>query len=139
MKDILQTIPALQAAVPTTNGGLTCLYDAVIRAANDLNGRNIPGRRVMVVLADGDNSCGGSTTALQDAINAAQAAGVRVYTIGIGTANVSNMTQLAGSTGGFFSEATTPAELLQAYQRIANSLSENQASSFCHDWGVGCS
>ena len=124
-------IPALQAAVPNTNGGVTCLYDAVVRAASDLSARNIPGRRVIVVLTDGRNNCGeGPSISLEDVINTAQATGVRIYTIGIGTENVLDMTKLADSTGGFFSEAMAPAELLKAYQRIANSLSQNQESSF---------
>ncbi|MGE3800323.1 MAG: choice-of-anchor D domain-containing protein [Candidatus Kapaibacterium sp.] len=122
-------IPTLQGAVPTTASGGTCLYQAVVTFSNELATRNIPGRRVMIVLADGDNSCA-TPTSLQEAITAAQNAGVRVYTIGIGNANTTILSQLASSTGGFFSEAVSPIELLQAYQRIANSLSQNQTTSF---------
>ncbi len=123
-------VPTLQAAVPTVADGATCLYDAVINVSNELAARTAAGRRVMVVLADGGDRCTGSTTMLQDAISIAQNAGVRIYTIGIGEAEASNLTQLAGSTGGFFSQAVSPVELLQAYQRIANALSKDQDTSF---------
>lgn len=121
-------IPALQTAVPSTvtAGTPTCLYDGVIATANDLATRNEPGRRVMVVLADGANSCPGSSRAPAEAIAAAQAAGIRIYTIGIGAADAGILTSLAEQTGGFYSEALTPSELLESYQTIANSLSRDQ-------------
>lgn len=120
-------IPALQAAVPSVaNGGETCLFEGVIFTANSLATRNIPGRRVMVVLADGANNCAGSGATLGQAIAAAQAAGIRVYTIGIGAADAGDLTALATQTGGFYSEALTPTELLASYQAIANALSRDQ-------------
>ncbi len=121
----------LQDAVPTTaTADSTCLYDAIIRVSAELGTRNIPGRRMMVVLTDGRNDCSSSTVTLQDAITAAQNAGIRVYTIGIGVFNPSDLTQIANQTGGFYSEALTPGGLLASYQRIISALSKNQPASF---------
>ena len=120
-------IPSLQGAVPSTATAFeTCLFQGVIFTASSLATRNQPGRRVMVVLADGANNCNGSNATLQQAIIAAQSAGVRVYTIGIGAADAGDLTALATQTGGFYSEALSPTELLESYQRIANSLSRDQ-------------
>jgi hypothetical protein len=120
----------LRNSVPiNAPGPSTCLFDAIVRVTQQLETRNQPGRRVLVVLADGDNSCSAGTT-IDDAINAAQSAGIRIYTIGIGAANSADLEKIADSTGGFYSEALSPSELLESYQNIANSLSRNQASSF---------
>lgn len=120
-------IPTLQAAVPSTaTAPETCLFEGVLFTANSLATRNQPGRRVMIVLADGANSCNGSAATLQQAITAAQAAGIRIYTIGIGAADAGDLTTLATQTGGFYSEALSPTELLESYQTIANSLSRDQ-------------
>src|SRR5690606_39624240 len=124
-------LPALQGASPAavTLGTPTCLYEGVIATVNDLATRSQPGRRVMVVLADGANSCNGSTTGAVQAISTAQNAGVRIYTIGIGTADAGTLTALATQTGGFYSEALTPSELLASYQQIARSLSRDQSNT----------
>lgn len=122
-------IPDLQNAVPSTAPAPeTCLYEGVLFAVNSLATRNQPGRRVLVVLADGANNCNGSNSTLANAIAAAQAAGVRVYTIGIGAADAADLTALATQTGGTYSEALSPAELLDSYQEIANTLSRDQAN-----------
>ncbi len=120
-------IPALQAAVPSVaTAPETCLFEGILFTVNSLATRNQPGRRVLIVLADGANSCNGSAATLQQAITAAQSAGVRIYTIGIGAADASDLTALATQTGGFYSEALSPTELLESYQTIANSLSRDQ-------------
>lgn len=127
-------IPQLQAAVPTqAPGGQTCLFDGIVRTATELGNENEPGRRVMVVLADGANNCGGSAETLQTAIQAATSRGIRVYTIGIGAADAGDLTAIATQTGGFYSEAVTPNELLESYQTIANSLSRDQRNTLRFD------
>jgi hypothetical protein len=126
---------ALQTAVPNVGdatGSSTCIFDALIKTIDDLRLHNIPGRRVLVLLTDGDNSsgCPGSIAA---AIAAAQANGVRIYTIGIGTSgnvSVSDLTQLATQSGGFFSLAANGTELVQVYARIAQDLSKNIPTTF---------
>lgn len=123
----------LQDAVPTTalsNG--TCMYDAVFKVSGELGVRSTPDRRVMVILADGENSCTDSNVSLDDAIAAAQGAGIRIYTIGISikAADRPSFRRLAEETGGFFSEAISPSGLLESYRQIIRDLSKNQPASF---------
>lgn len=92
-------------------------------------------QRVLVLLTDGVNNSGALTP--MDAAKAAKAAGVRIYTIGIGanqlqvpglfgamTVNPSEqldaplLTHIAESTGGEFFRATSTQELAAAYQAI---------------------
>ena len=121
----------LQNAVPTAaTADSTCLFDAIIRVSAELGTRNTPGRRMMVLLTDGRNDCVSSSITLNDAITAAQNAGIQVYTIGIGAINPFDLTQIAEQTGGFYSEALTPAGLLASYQRIINALSKDQPAQF---------
>lgn len=91
--------------------------------------------RVLVLLTDGVNNAGNITP--QDAAHAAKAAGVRVYTIGIGatemqvpdffgtrTVNPSAdldegmLKQIASETGGRYFRATDTSELATAYRTI---------------------
>jgi tight adherence protein B len=59
--------------------GDTALYDAVALAAQELAGR--PGQRNLVVLSDGRHE--GTSATLQQAVAAADRAGVTVYTVGL--------------------------------------------------------
>lgn len=124
--------PVLQGAVPNVaNGANTCISDAIIRISSDLQSQNIPGRRVVVLLTDGID--GGCNTTQAQAIAAANAAGVRVYTIGYGAAgsvDVASLTALAAGTGGFFSQTNSSQELVQIFLRISDSLSRNIPTSF---------
>lgn len=122
----------LQGAIPATaTGANTCISDAIIRVCNDLQTQNIPGRRILVLLTDGiDGGCG--VTQAQ-AIAAANAAGVRIYTIGYGaggSVNVAALTQIANGTGGFFSQTNNAQELVQIFLRISDSLSRNIPTTF---------
>ena len=91
--------------------------------------------RVLIVLTDGVNTAGNIEP--EDAARIAQAAGVRIYTIGIGSEqpvfpgifggamvnpgaglDVAMLTRLAKSTGGRFFRATDSAELAAAWQDI---------------------
>lgn len=131
IEDYSTDLTLLQSAVPDVAfADFTCIYDAVIRVSAELETRNIKGRRVMVLLTDGANSCDDAAGMLSNAITAAQDGGIRIYTIGIGSVDAGEMTQLAQATGGFFSEALNPGDLLESYQRIANDLSKNQPASF---------
>lgn len=131
LQDYTTDLALLQNAVPDmASAEFTCIYNAVIRVSAELETRNNKGRRVLVLLTDGENTCTNSTDGLNDAIAAAQQGKITVYTIGIGSVNAAEMTELAESTGGFFSEALNPADLLESYQRIANDLSKSRPSFF---------
>src|SRR5579872_4815274 len=60
------------------NGGGTLLFDAVVKASNDVL-KNQKNRKAMVVLSDGGEN--GSTASLLDAIEAAQRADTLIYSI----------------------------------------------------------
>ena len=125
-------VVTLQNAVPTLDsvGGGTCLYDALRQVVTELQLENLPGRRVLVVVTDGkDEDCGAGTT-VNDVINAANAAGVLIYTIGIGDQNDVEggiLTNIASQTAGRYFFAPDADSLVAVYQQISEDLSKNAA------------
>jgi hypothetical protein len=122
----------LITAIPTNIGGGTCTFQAVRQTLAQIRTRNVAGRRVIVLLSDGDDgACGGLTLAslLSDAVNPDP---VRIFTIGIGNGISANGRQslqsLANGTGGRFFSATTVQGLLAVYDSIATLLSQNVQS-----------
>ncbi|MEO5929673.1 MAG: choice-of-anchor D domain-containing protein, partial [Candidatus Kapaibacterium sp.] len=78
----------LRNAVPASASGSTKLYDALNTAIDQLNTRNQPGRRVIVLLTDGDDdldfSDPGGRQGRINAMAARTANNVRIFTIGLG-------------------------------------------------------
>lgn len=114
-------------------GRETAIGDAITLAVKHLTA--LPARaRVLVLLTDGVNTAG--SVAPLEAARLAKAAGVRIYTIGVGSASsalnvfgmqinapddaldVSMLTQIAQETGGRFFRAADGDQLLQAYRMI---------------------
>ncbi|HEY0199453.1 MAG TPA: VWA domain-containing protein [Rhodanobacter sp.] len=124
----------LQGAAVGLAGTETAIGDAIAVAVKRLSALPQPAR-VLVLLTDGVNNAG--SIAPRDAARAAQAAGVRIYTIGIG-ANQMNipgffgsqvvnpsadldadmLTAIATQTGGRFFRATDSDQLVDAYRAI---------------------
>ena len=124
----------LHGAVVGLPGRETAIGDALAVAVKRL--ADMPEQaRVVVLLTDGVNNAG--SIAPREAARAAKAAGVRVYTIGIGATamrvpdffgsrvvnpsadlDVSMLTDIANQTGGRFFRATDSNELAQAYRAI---------------------
>lgn len=124
----------LQGAAVGLAGTETAIGDAIAVAVKRL--ANLPARaRVVVLLTDGVNNAG--NIAPLDAANAAKAAGVRVYTIGIGATEMSipdlfgthtvnpsadldegMLRTIADQTGGRYFRATDAAQLTDAYRAI---------------------
>jgi Ca-activated chloride channel family protein len=124
----------LHGAVVGLPGRETAIGDALAVAVKRL--ADMPEQaRVVVLLTDGVNNAG--SIAPREAARAAKAAGVRVYTIGIGATamrvpdffgsrvvnpsadlDVSMLTDIANQTGGCFFRATDSDELAQAYRAI---------------------
>jgi Ca-activated chloride channel family protein len=124
----------LHGAVVGLPGRETAIGDALAVAVKRL--ADMPEQaRVVVLLTDGVNNAGSISP--REAARAAKAAGVRVYTIGIGATSmrvpdffgsrevnpsadldVSMLTDIANQTGGRFFRATDSAELAQAYRAI---------------------
>ncbi|SEO45760.1 MULTISPECIES: VWA domain-containing protein [unclassified Luteibacter] len=124
----------LHGAVVGLPGRETAIGDALAVAVKRL--AEMPEQaRVVVLLTDGVNNAG--SIAPREAARAAKAAGVRVYTIGIGAnamrvpdffgsrvvnpsadLDVGMLTDIANQTGGRFFRATDTDQLAQAYRAI---------------------
>lgn len=124
----------LHEAVVGLPGRETAIGDAIAVAVKRL--ADLPQQaRVLVLLTDGVNNAG--SIAPREAARAAKAAGVRIYTIGIGATamrvpdffgsrienpsadlDVGMLTDIANQTGGRFFRATDTDELAQAYRQI---------------------
>jgi Ca-activated chloride channel homolog len=110
-------------------GGATKLYDAVYVAVDDAL-RHEVGRRIMVVLSDGDDTQ--SVLKDQDAIQAAQAHDVMIFGVGVRSsrfrADFGKLRQFARETGGlFFNSRARLDDLEDAFARI-NAAIKNQYS-----------
>ncbi|MBL7998060.1 MAG: choice-of-anchor D domain-containing protein [Candidatus Kapabacteria bacterium] len=108
----------------------TCLYYGIQRSVQLLDRRENP---VLVVLSDGEDACqGAESTTMNQAIQSAISAGVKVFIVAItdssDTGNamfISNLKQIASRTQGevFFARTTT--EINNAYNEITKKLSQN--------------
>ncbi|MEL7058797.1 MAG: VWA domain-containing protein [Acidobacteriota bacterium] len=111
---------AARAAVNslTNNLGFTSLFDATVDAAN--YSTTVSGRKALIVMTDGlDND---SSASLQDAIDAARAAGVPVFTIGFGNADLDVLMQLGQQTGGLIFQGVSSADLQTIFQQVGQTL-----------------
>jgi Ca-activated chloride channel family protein len=124
----------LQGAAVGLAGTETAIGDAIAVAVKRLSA--LPqAARVLVLLTDGVNNAGSITP--REAARAAKAAGVRIYTIGIGATQMSvpgffgnelvnpsadldagMLTSIATQTGGRFFRATDSHQLADAYRAI---------------------
>jgi Ca-activated chloride channel family protein len=132
--DVDTVAKQLDGAAIGLAGRETALGDAIVLATKHLV--KLPARsRVLVLLTDGVNTAG--SVAPLDAARLARAAGVRVYTIGIGSAggetlsvfgmqipapdqdlDVSTLSSIAQQTGGRFFRAADADQLADAYRAI---------------------
>ena len=133
--DLSSVRAQLQGAAVGLAGSETAIGDAIAVAVKRLAA--LPQQaRVVVLLTDGVNNAGSITP--RDATRAAKAAGVRIYTIGIGAnrmrvpgffgsqlvnpsadLDATMLTDMATQTGGRFFRATDSAQLADAYRAIA--------------------
>ena len=137
-------IPSLTRAIelfaePT---GATALLDGVILAADYLNA--VPGRRVIVIVSDGDDTASDST--LEQALRALQISNVQVYVVKTtdfenykrtgsrrGNANIRQlaaerrMIEFANQTGGMVHSPLDERELDEAFRQIIAALSQQLA------------
>lgn len=126
-------INLLKSKVPTVSGGSTRIYDAVNVGLDNLLTRRIPGRRVIVLLTDGEDNSGYSQTAINSIIARANLLGVRIYTIGFGVTSTigrNTLHDLSINTGGTEYYPLNATELLDVYKRIALDLSKNIPFTF---------
>ncbi|MEO5829475.1 MAG: VWA domain-containing protein [Rhodanobacter sp.] len=132
--DLAAVRAQLQGAAVGLAGTETAIGDAIAVAVKRLSA--LPEQaRVLVLLTDGVNNAGSITP--RDAARAAKAAGVRIYTIGVGAMRMripgffgsqlinpsadldaDMLTEIATQSGGRFFRATDSAELADAYRAI---------------------
>ena len=107
----------------------TRLYDSVTQAVALLQTAGI-GAGSVIVLSDGADI--GSNAHLQQAIAAASAGHVRVFTVGLRskTFKPTPLQQLAQATGGTFSSANSPAELQRIYDELGLRLAQEYVVSY---------
>lgn len=113
------------------NSGLTALYDAIVEAAQ--HSTAVGGRRALVVMTDGADTASSATE--QQAIQAAIAAGVPVFTIGFGNVDQGVLQRIAAQTGGLFVLGGSSGDLQTIFGRIANTL----GSQYLLTWSAGSS
>jgi VWFA-related protein len=120
------TTDKLLLAAAVTNAwsganGSTAFYDAVYKALTDTSART--GRKAVIAMTDGLDTV--STHTIDQVITYAASLGIPVYTIGLGSANTTVLSQLASSTNGHYYNAPTSADLQSIYSQIANVI-QNQ-------------
>ena len=114
---------------PELRSGGTAFYDAIVRSAGQLVGQQ--GRRAMILFSDGEDNSSASN--MLEAIEAAQEAGVTIFTMryteikkGVWTARNkygrSVMTRLAAESGGLDFDAGESSDLRDAFRQIADML-----------------
>ncbi|WP_178916442.1 VWA domain-containing protein [Natronomonas gomsonensis] len=107
-----------------TAGGGTSIAAGIIEGEDELlNGTNAtPGAsKVMILLSDGNSNASAATTAANDAKNA----GIRIFTVALGSANTSLLQSLASSPDDAF-VAPDPADLDTVYAEIAQIVLEGE-------------
>ncbi|HXK60383.1 MAG TPA: VWA domain-containing protein [Acidobacteriota bacterium] len=115
------------AIMKTRAGGGTKLYDAIFTVAEDLLGKEV-GRRVAVVLSDGDDTL--SMLNKKDAIRAAQEHDVVIFGLGIKSAdtNYGALKDFSRDTGGLFVDSEIDLDRLrEAFSKINGEI-KNQYS-----------
>ena len=125
--NVSDLITAIQA---TPNVGVhTALYDAVMKAVDDLSLRT-KNRKAIIVITDGRDDDGSgnpmSVNSLNDVIANASTNGVPVFTIGLGSADAAILQQLADETGGTYSDSTTSDNLATIYRQLSDILFTDQ-------------
>ena len=117
---------AVQSAIDTIDdGGYTAMGEGMADA-NDLlinHGRSET-RKVMIVLTDGKTNTGDDQDG-ENAIAEANANGVTIYTIGLGSSlDEALLRHIASETGGTYYNAPDSSDLSEIYQTIAQELSD---------------
>ena len=141
VSDFTNNRGALVAAINQIgpSDGYTVLYDAVGQAATSLSFR--PGRRVAVILSDGQDTASTSYTEAS-AIALAASNRVNVFTIGHGD-EVNNpafagvLQRIAGQTGGFFYLRPDPRDLVSLAELVAPQISTYYELTYNSSAGVG--
>lgn len=119
--------------------GGTLLYDAVVKASNDIMKKRT-GRKALIVLSDGGEN--GSEATLEEAIDAAQLSDTLIYSVlfadqayqGFGGPDgASILRRLAKETGGGFYEVSKKQSIDQIFDRIQDELRSQYSMGYVPD------
>jgi len=123
-----------QGPVPISHPKGTLLYDGVYLAADDVLGKQV-GRKAMVVLTDGVDQ--GSKVKLRQAIEAAQKADVICYVLLLSDPQYGSdygvMHDLAEQTGGRIITVDRPEKIGKAFTEISNELRSQYSIGYTPD------
>jgi hypothetical protein len=100
--------------------GSTALFDAIVKAIDELVREKTKGLKFVVVFTDGADSGGGHS--LFDVVNLAKTHQIPIVCVGMGNAEVSTLESIARETHGLYLHAPKADDLLQIYNRIADFL-----------------
>ena len=117
----------IQALQPATG---TLLYDATWTGVETLASARLSGKKAVVVLTDGVDESPGSRRTDRDVIEAAKAAGVKLYMLGLGPTDEINepvMKEMAEQTGGEYFHAGNQQKLFDIFNKLSIDL---------HDEGI---
>jgi Ca-activated chloride channel homolog len=147
-RDVSQLTRAIEA-FPLPEGA-TALLDGIIDAANYL--KSVEGRRVIVIVSDGDDTSSDLKTSLEDVVRALQISNCQVYVVkttdfenfkrtGVrgGNANLRQlaaerrMQEIALQTGGAVYSPIDESEMNEAFKQISADLSQQYILSYYPD------
>jgi VWFA-related protein len=128
------------------NGGRTLLYDAVVEAADKVMSK-LTGRKALIVLSDGVDF--GSTTTLNDAVEAAQRADTLIYSIlyadpsaygfGGGADGARVLERMSNESGGGFFEVSKKQPVEQVFAIVQEELRNQYNLGYVSDKPVAVS
>lgn len=103
--------------------GGTAVWDACVEGITELVNNATQECKEVIVVTDGEDNASTNNT-VADVIAAAQAANVRIVTIGLGTGiNEADLKQIANETNGKYYAAANPSQLVGFYRQINTELS----------------
>jgi VWFA-related protein len=109
---------AARAVLKTEPGGMTALYDGLVRVVRDIAGR--AGKKAIVVFTDGDDNL--SLLPSEAAILRAKTTGVPIYTVAKGAelheATVQQLAAISRSTGGLSFTLRSSSEIQGVFEKV---------------------
>ena len=114
--------PAARSIANLVAQGNTALYDAVSESVRAVSASGQP-RRAVVMLSDGREFGGASTTSREESLDRAARGGAVFYVIGVGAdIDVAYLQEVATRTGGRFFQASGPGDVPQVYAALEEVL-----------------
>ncbi len=115
----------------TTGGRHSVLYKATYEALQLLDDRNLPSRRLVVVLSDGKDE--GVAYSNQDVVELANKQGTPIFTLGYSRVEqvyLNNLERMAELSGGVFDSTLRPTELGKMFRRLQSHLNAQLVLTF---------